>query len=123
MTAQLNAEKKKAAPVERDGQTSTTWKGSKMQRQLNSDDLLVAIEELCEFHGCPETKPMCTPADSGGWLLTLAVTDSFTSVPNVYRGSARTIIAVRGEVLRGTLEALHGVILAAAPSYEIQRGA
>ncbi|AOD23840.1 hypothetical protein IM25_21505 [Rhodococcus sp. p52] len=93
-----------------------------MQRQLNSDDLLAAIEGLCEFYNCPETKPMCTPADSGGWLLTLAVTDSFTSVPNVYRGSARTIIAVRGEVLRDTLEALRGVILAAAPSYEIQRG-
>ncbi len=124
MTAPAGAEAtKKAAPIAAGRPDINPLEGMKMQRQLNSDELLVAIEGLCEFHHCPETKPMCTPAESGGWLLTIAVADAFTSVPNIYRGSARTIAAVRGEVLRDALEALHDVLIAAAPSFEIAKGA
>ncbi|MCD2116765.1 MULTISPECIES: hypothetical protein [Rhodococcus] len=93
-----------------------------MQRQLNSDDLLVAIEGLCEFYNCPETAPMLTSSQNGSRLANLAVTPQFSG-PNVFYGPASTLLFSRGATLRQTLERLHDAFVAAAPSFEMLKGA
>ena len=122
MTSKSGPEKKTAAPVQRDGQTSTTWKGSKMQHQINSDELLVAIKGLCEFYNCPETAPMLTSSPSGSWLANLAVTRQFRG-KDVFAGPANTLLFARGATLRQALEGLHDAFIAAAPSFEMLKGA
>ncbi|WP_371053687.1 hypothetical protein [Rhodococcus gordoniae] len=93
-----------------------------MPRQLNSDDLLAAIEGLCEFYNCPETAPMLTSSQNGSWLANLAVTPQFSG-PNVFYGPGSTLLFSRGATLRQTLEALHDAFVTAAPSFEILKGA
>lgn len=89
-----------------------------MQHQLNSDELLVALEGLCEFYNCPETAPSLTPSyEHGGYLAHLAVTAQFSGAA-VFHGAATHLIYVRGASLRDALERLHDTFVAAAPSFE-----
>ncbi|TWH37176.1 hypothetical protein L612_008500000040 [Rhodococcus rhodochrous J38] len=118
----LNSVTKKAAPRATGRPDIETQEGIQMQQQLNSDDLLAAIEGLCEFYNCPETAPMLTSGQGGSWLANLAVTPQFSG-PNVFYGPASTLLFSRGATLRQTLERLHDAFVAAAPSFEIVKGA
>lgn len=93
-----------------------------MPAQINSDELLVAIEGLCEFYNCPETAPMLTSSPNGWWLANLAVTPQFRG-EHVFSGPVNTLLFARGATLRQTLEGLHDAFVAAAPSFEMLKGA
>ncbi|WP_132473126.1 hypothetical protein [Rhodococcus sp. SMB37] len=89
-----------------------------MRQQLNSDELLVALEGLCEFYTCPETTPSLTPShEFGGWLAHLAVTVEFCG-PHVFHSPSSHLMYARGATLRECLERLHDAFVAAAPSFE-----
>ncbi|UYP17763.1 hypothetical protein OED52_13890 [Rhodococcus sp. Z13] len=114
--------KKTAAPMARDGRASITWKESKMQQQLTSDELLVVIEELAEFYGTPDRAPVLTPSLEGGWLAHMVVTLDFHGA-NVYPGPERAVMFARGETLQESILALHDTFVAAAPCFELVKGA
>lgn len=114
--------KEKAAPIAAGRPDINNLEGIEMQHQLNSDELLVALEGLCEFHNCPETTPSLTPSHGFcGWLAHLAVTAEFRG-PHVFHGATHLMYA-RGATLRDCLEHLHDTFVAAAPSFEIVKGA
>jgi hypothetical protein len=116
--------------LRRDGQTSTTWKGLKMQRQLNTAELEVEIGTLIELH-TPSDNPLfgfwrTSHSTRGRVRAAIHVDERFTGdhviVTDTKEFTDHTIEA-SGSNLGEALNDLWNRLLESAPSYEIQRGA
>lgn len=120
----LRAETKDGRPGGAGRPDIESLEGNQMHTQLNSDELLVAIEGLAEFYGTPDKAPVLSPSVDGGWLAHLLVTPQFRGA-NIFasENGDRALLFARGLTLRDTLLALHDSFVEAAPSYELVKGA
>lgn len=119
-----NVEAKKEPPrLQRDGSTSTTWKGTKMPYNLTSDDLEVEIGELIDQYtphvgsgfGVLSIQRFTY---NGSWEASIHLDSRFVS-EHVEIWSGVPILRGHGADLYEALLSLRNRFLAAAPAEQV----
>lgn len=123
VTAVSRQAKKTAAPMRAGRPDIETLEGIKMQHQLNSDEIRDVLEGLCEFYGCPVNKIWLAPSEyDDTYFAHMLVTADFDGPAVIHRGDTHRVYAWGG-TWTDALMRLHDAFIAAAPSFEIVKGA